>query len=119
MFCDPVFAEVCTGKRINRPDNRRFFQVAKRGAVNDSMEQEGDYASTAGAERKKCFCIKEVLCEPELPRFACLLPLFRQQTLIEERESLFCFSDIQAYGSGKARFALAQSPALRRSAFRL
>ncbi|EAA5376459.1 hypothetical protein DV575_20570 [Salmonella enterica] len=34
MFCDPVFAEVCTGKRINRPDNRRFFQVAKRWALS-------------------------------------------------------------------------------------
>ncbi|EEI2289079.1 hypothetical protein GXR09_002460 [Salmonella enterica] len=40
------------------------------GAVNDSMEQEGDYASTAGAERKNCFCIKEVICEHVLPRFA-------------------------------------------------
>ncbi|EBU9775319.1 hypothetical protein DM304_22880 [Salmonella enterica subsp. enterica serovar Kumasi] len=34
MFCNPVFAEVCTGKRINRPDNRRFFQVAKRWALS-------------------------------------------------------------------------------------
>ncbi|APW14964.1 TPA: hypothetical protein G8L57_000582 [Salmonella enterica] len=34
MLCDPVFAEVCTGKRINRPDNRRFFQVAKRWALS-------------------------------------------------------------------------------------
>ncbi|EAA5193183.1 TPA: hypothetical protein G8D40_003770 [Salmonella enterica] len=34
MFCDPVFAEVCTGKRINRPDNRRFFQVVKRWALS-------------------------------------------------------------------------------------
>jgi hypothetical protein len=34
MFCDPMFAEVCTGKRINRPDNRRFFQVAKRWALS-------------------------------------------------------------------------------------
>ncbi|EAO6627144.1 hypothetical protein FNH72_22565 [Salmonella enterica subsp. arizonae] len=31
IICDPVFAEVCTGKRLNRPDNRRFFQVVKRG----------------------------------------------------------------------------------------
>ncbi|ALI14939.1 hypothetical protein NI35_1472 [Salmonella enterica subsp. enterica serovar Cerro] len=46
------------------------------GAVNDSMEQEGDYASTAGAERKNCFCVKKIICEPELPRFACLLPIF-------------------------------------------
>ncbi|ECF6050694.1 hypothetical protein FNN84_05680 [Salmonella enterica subsp. salamae] len=76
MFCDPVFAEVSTGKRINRPDNRRFFQVVKRGAVNDSIEQEGDYARATGAERKNCFCVKKVICKPELPRFACLLPLF-------------------------------------------
>ncbi|HFZ8106561.1 TPA: hypothetical protein ACIO8I_004785, partial [Salmonella enterica subsp. enterica serovar Lexington] len=34
MLCDPVFAEVCTGKRINRPDNRRFFQVVKRWALS-------------------------------------------------------------------------------------
>ncbi|EPX6658678.1 hypothetical protein ACW156_004099, partial [Shigella boydii] len=34
MFCDPVFAEVCTGKRIDRPDNRRFFQVVKRWALS-------------------------------------------------------------------------------------
>ncbi|ECI2352537.1 hypothetical protein HJ61_01290 [Salmonella enterica subsp. enterica] len=34
MFCGPVFAEVCTGKRINRPDNRRFFQVVKRWALS-------------------------------------------------------------------------------------
>ncbi|EAA7627272.1 hypothetical protein EHT53_21670 [Salmonella enterica] len=34
MFCDPMFAEVCTGKRINRPDNRRFFQVVKRWALS-------------------------------------------------------------------------------------
>ncbi|EDT2959701.1 hypothetical protein EL09_02220 [Salmonella enterica subsp. enterica] len=119
MFCDPVFAEVCTGKRINRPDNRRFFQVVKRGAVNDSMEQEGDYASAAGAERKNCFCVKKDFCEPALSRFACLLPLFCQCLLAEERESLFCVSDIQPCGNGKARFVLAQRPALQRSVFRL
>ncbi|EHW4518183.1 TPA: hypothetical protein ACGH75_003301 [Shigella flexneri] len=34
MFCDPVFAEVCTGKRIDHPDNRRFFQVVKRWALS-------------------------------------------------------------------------------------
>ncbi|EBH9308826.1 hypothetical protein EPM11_23535 [Salmonella enterica subsp. enterica serovar Cerro] len=34
MFCDPMFAEVCTGKRINRPNNRRFFQVVKRWALS-------------------------------------------------------------------------------------
>ncbi|KNC09772.1 hypothetical protein AC791_14195 [Klebsiella sp. RIT-PI-d] len=55
MFCDPVFAEVGTSKRINRPDNRRFFQVVKRGAVNDSIGQRGDYASAAGAERRNYF----------------------------------------------------------------
>ncbi len=60
IFCDPVFAEVCTGKRLNRPDNRRFFQVVKRGAVNDSIGQGGDYTSAAGAERKNCFCVKKV-----------------------------------------------------------
>ncbi|HFT7128672.1 TPA: hypothetical protein ACGRRR_000322 [Klebsiella aerogenes] len=54
-FCNPVFAEVCTDKRINHPDNRRFFQVVKRGAVNDSIGQRGDYASTTGAERRNCF----------------------------------------------------------------
>ncbi|EAO2685994.1 hypothetical protein E2X65_12775 [Salmonella enterica] len=59
MFCDPVFAEVCTGKRINRPDNRRFFQVAKRGAVNDSIGQRGDYASTTGAKRRNCFYLQK------------------------------------------------------------
>ncbi|EDH9619677.1 hypothetical protein CC515_03010 [Salmonella enterica subsp. enterica serovar Austin] len=32
ITCDPVFAEACTGKRINHPDNRRFFQVVKRGS---------------------------------------------------------------------------------------
>ncbi|ECI4643151.1 hypothetical protein DQY68_02290 [Salmonella enterica subsp. salamae] len=77
IFCDPVFAEVCTGKRLNHPDNRRFFQVVKRRALSTTaLEQEGDYASIAGAERKNCFCVKKVFCEPELPRFACLLPLF-------------------------------------------
>jgi hypothetical protein len=60
MFCDPVFAEVGTGKRINRPDNRRFFQVVKRGAVNDSIGQRGDYASTTGAERRNCFSCKRI-----------------------------------------------------------
>ena len=44
IFRDPVFAEDCTGKGLNRPDNRRFFQVVKRGAVNDSIGQGGDYA---------------------------------------------------------------------------
>ncbi len=39
IFRDPVFAEDCTGKGLNRPDNRRFFQVVKRGAVNDSIGQ--------------------------------------------------------------------------------
>ncbi|NYY77362.1 hypothetical protein DMH20_09225 [Escherichia coli] len=34
-----MFAEDCTGKGLNRPDNRRFFQVVKRGAVNDSIGQ--------------------------------------------------------------------------------
>ena len=76
MFRDPVFAEDCTGKGLNRPDNRRFFQVVKRGAVNDSIGQGGDYASAAGTERKNCFCVKKVICKPELPRFACLLPTF-------------------------------------------
>lgn len=46
------------------------------GAVDDSMEQEGDYASAAGAERKNCLYVKKIICEPELPRFACLLPIF-------------------------------------------
>ncbi|ECH9260217.1 hypothetical protein AVA06_002624 [Salmonella enterica subsp. enterica] len=59
MLCDPVFAEGCTGKRINRPDNRRFFQVVKRGAVNGSIGQGGGYASAAGAERKNCFCMQK------------------------------------------------------------
>ena len=59
MFCDPVFAEVCTGKRTNRPDNRRFFQVVKRGAVNDSIGQGGDYVSVAGAERRNCFYLQK------------------------------------------------------------
>ncbi|WP_320337827.1 hypothetical protein [Citrobacter youngae] len=59
ILCDPVFAEVCTGKGINRPDNRRFFQVVKRVAVNDSIGQRGDYASTAGVERKNRFCVKK------------------------------------------------------------
>ncbi|WP_176550764.1 hypothetical protein [Escherichia fergusonii] len=59
MFRDPVFAEVCTGKRTNHPDNRRFFQVVKRGAVNDSIGQGGDYASTAGEERKNCFYLQK------------------------------------------------------------
>jgi len=59
MFCDPVFAEVCTGKRLNRPDNRRFFQVVKRGAANDSIRQGGDYASAAGAERRNCFYLQK------------------------------------------------------------
>ncbi|EBM5747463.1 hypothetical protein D1298_09655 [Salmonella enterica] len=59
MFCNPVFAEVCTGKRINRPDNRRFFQVVKRGAVNNSIGQGGDYASAAGAERRNCFYLQK------------------------------------------------------------
>lgn len=55
MFCDPMFAEVCTGKRTNHPDNRRFFQVVKRGAVNDSIGQGGDYTSAAGADKEKLF----------------------------------------------------------------
>ncbi|EOU9531706.1 hypothetical protein ACOJBR_004181 [Cronobacter dublinensis] len=54
-FCNPVFAEVCTGKRINRPDNRRFFQVVKRGAVNDSIGQRGDYAGTTWRGKEKLF----------------------------------------------------------------
>lgn len=75
MFCDPVFAEVCTGKRLNRPDNRRFFQVVKRGAVNDSIGQGGDYASVTGAERKNCFCLKDVFDEfPEGSTAALRLP---------------------------------------------
>ena len=59
MFCDPVFAKACTGTRINRPDNRRFFQVVKRGAVNDSIGQGGDYASAADAERRNCFYLQK------------------------------------------------------------
>nr|EAA9526617.1 hypothetical protein [Salmonella enterica]EDX2042616.1 hypothetical protein [Salmonella enterica subsp. houtenae serovar 50:z4,z23:-]EAB1816592.1 hypothetical protein [Salmonella enterica]EAM8826441.1 hypothetical protein [Salmonella enterica]EAN0729627.1 hypothetical protein [Salmonella enterica] len=59
MFCDPVFAEICTGKGINRPDNRRFFQVVKRVAVNDSIGQGGDYASAADAERRNCFYLRK------------------------------------------------------------
>ncbi|EJH2661460.1 hypothetical protein NDG35_004752 [Salmonella enterica] len=87
MFCDPVFAEVCTGKGINRPDNRRFFQVVKRGNRPQTVcSKGGNYASTAGAERKNCFCVKEVFCKPALPRFACLLPIFRLQMQAEDRE---------------------------------
>ncbi|EAA9547680.1 hypothetical protein OY03_001608 [Salmonella enterica subsp. enterica] len=89
------------------------------GAVNDSMEQEGDYASIDGAERKNCLCVKKVFCEPELPRFACLLPIFRQLLLVEDRESLFWFSDTLVCGSGKARFALVQHPAHPQSTFHL
>lgn len=59
IICDPVFAEVCTGKGFNRPDNRRFFQVVKRGAVNDSIGQGGDYASIVGAKRKNCFYLQK------------------------------------------------------------
>ncbi|EAA7299420.1 hypothetical protein FQE14_08180 [Salmonella enterica] len=50
------------------------------GAVYDSIGQGGDYASTAGAERKNCLCVKKDFCESGLPRFACLLPTFWQQS---------------------------------------
>ncbi|EAM6532134.1 hypothetical protein CGZ11_11815 [Salmonella enterica] len=38
---DPVFAEVCTGKGINRPDNRCFFQVAKQRALSTTAVSAG------------------------------------------------------------------------------
>jgi hypothetical protein len=59
IFRDPVFAEDCTGKGLNRPDNRRFFQVVKRGAVNDSIGQGGDHASAAGVERRNCVYLQK------------------------------------------------------------
>ncbi len=53
-----MFAEDCTGKGLNRPDNRRFFQVVKRGAVNDSIGR-GDHASAAGVERRNCVYLQK------------------------------------------------------------
>lgn len=86
ILCDPVFAEVCTGKGINRPDNRRFFQVVKRVAVNNSIGQGGDYASAAGAERRNCFCVKKVFYAPALRLPS---PALLTAGPSEERESLF------------------------------
>ncbi|EAB8450150.1 hypothetical protein A1D50_14460 [Salmonella enterica] len=64
------------------------------GAVYDSIGQGGDYASAAGAERKNCFCVKKVFCEPALPRFACLLPIFHLHMRTEDRKCRFCFSGV-------------------------
>ena len=89
IICGPVFAEVCTGKRLNRPVKALLSGCEALGAVNDSIEQEGDYASATGGERKNCFCVKKDFCKPVLSRFACLLPIFRQQTQAEGRESWF------------------------------
>ncbi|EAA7678627.1 hypothetical protein CHT23_000762 [Salmonella enterica subsp. houtenae serovar 48:z4,z32:-] len=40
-----------------------------KGAVNDSIEQGGDYSSIADAERRNCFCTENIV---SLPRFAFL-----------------------------------------------
>ncbi|EBH9039565.1 hypothetical protein EID71_17195 [Salmonella enterica subsp. indica serovar 11:b:e,n,x] len=76
MLCDPAFCRGPAGKATVLIHQALLSGHEALGAVNNSMEQEGDYASAAGAERKNCFCVKKVICEPELPRFACLLPLF-------------------------------------------
>ncbi|EGL0765667.1 hypothetical protein MST75_002433 [Salmonella enterica] len=87
MSCDPVFAKVCTGKRINRPDNRRFFQVVKRRALSTTAWSMRETTPVSMAQiRKNCFCIKKVICEHILPRFACLLPSFPLQMQAEDRE---------------------------------
>ncbi|EAO1626256.1 hypothetical protein BG151_003514 [Salmonella enterica subsp. enterica serovar Apapa] len=56
MFCDPVFAEVCTGKRINRPDNRRFFQVAKRWALSTTAWSRRETTPVPLAQKGKTVC---------------------------------------------------------------
>ncbi|UQQ18198.1 hypothetical protein MYA98_11550 [Salmonella sp. WGH-01] len=76
MFCDPVFAEVCTGKRINRPDNRRFFQVVKRWALSTTAWSRRRLRQCRWRRKEKLFVRQKIICEPELPRFACLLPIF-------------------------------------------
>jgi len=53
MFCDPVFAEACTGKGLNRTDYRRFFQVMKRGAVNDSSECRKEITQNSSERNEK------------------------------------------------------------------
>ncbi|EDH7633136.1 hypothetical protein CB562_07440 [Salmonella enterica subsp. enterica serovar Togba] len=53
MFCDPVFAEVCTGKRLNRPDNRRFFQAVKRWALSTTAWSRRETMPVPLAQKEK------------------------------------------------------------------
>ncbi|EOY8930057.1 hypothetical protein [Enterobacter hormaechei] len=53
IFCDPVFAEVCTGKRTNRPDNRRFFQVVKRRALSTTAWSRREIMPEPLAQKEK------------------------------------------------------------------
>ncbi|EAX3733921.1 hypothetical protein FPT51_14725 [Salmonella enterica] len=55
MFCDPVFAEVCTGKQLNRPDNRRFFQVVKRWALSTTAWSRRETIPVSLAQKGKTF----------------------------------------------------------------
>lgn len=58
-----------------------------KGAVDDSIGQEGDYNRFTQMKRGNLFSGKWVDCgffrncmNDSLPRFACLLPIFRQQS---------------------------------------
>lgn len=57
MFCDPVFAEVCTGKGINHLLTSQALLSGHEAldAVDDSIEQEGDYTRFARMKRGNLF----------------------------------------------------------------
>ena len=116
IICDPVFAEDCTGKQLNRPVKALLSGCEALGAVNDSIGQGGDYGSAAGAERKNCFCVKKVFVNR---CYRASLAFSRPSDGKVIRRSGRRFSNVQACDSGKARFALAQYPVLRRLAFHL
>ncbi|EEN9457688.1 hypothetical protein IP267_004438, partial [Salmonella enterica] len=95
MFCDPMFAEVCTGKRTNRPDNRRFFQVAKRWALSTTAWSRRETMPVPLAQKgKTVFASKRLFANTYCRASLCLLPSFRLQMQAEDRECRFCFSGV-------------------------
>jgi hypothetical protein len=94
-----------------------------KGAVNDSKEQKGDDIRFAQMKRGNLFLEIELLMdfsrfyERQSTALRLSSPDLSSAFAARDRESRFCFSSIQVCGSGKARFALAQCPTLRRSAF--
>ena len=60
IICDPVFAEDCTGKRLNRPVKALLSGCEALGAVNDSIGQ-GETTAVSLVQKGKTVLRQKVL----------------------------------------------------------